>query len=74
LGAQAKSDATKRPVWFDGAWIDTPIYQREELPRGHRFSGPAIIEQLDTTVVIEPMDRARVDSCGNIIIEIGRNN
>jgi N-methylhydantoinase A len=68
-----KASVEKRPVWFKGAWIETPIYQREQLARGHQFSGPAIIEQLDATTVIEPEDRARVDTCGNIIIEIGRN-
>jgi N-methylhydantoinase A len=62
-----------RPVWFDGRWIDTPVYQREQLPRDTAFAGPVIVEQLDATTVIEPQDRARVDSCGNIIIQIGGN-
>jgi N-methylhydantoinase A len=62
-----------RSVWFDSRWIETPIYQREQLPRGAEFDGPAIIEQLDATTVVEPQDRARVDSSGNIVIEIGRN-
>jgi N-methylhydantoinase A len=52
--------------------MEVPIYQREELVRGQQFSGPAIIEQLDTTTVVEPGDRARVDFCGNLIIEIGK--
>ena len=69
----AKRDTETRAVWFDGGWIETPIFQREHLMRGHLFSGPAIIEQLDTTTVIEPQDQARVDMCGNVIIEIGRN-
>ena len=46
-------------VWFDGGWMDTPVYRREWLPAGCALStGPAIIEQLDTTTVIEPGDRA----------------
>jgi N-methylhydantoinase A len=71
--ANANSGPGKRSVWFNGAWMETPIYQREQLTRGHELSGPAIVEQLDATTVIEPEDRARVDACGNIIIEIGRN-
>ena len=61
-----------RPVWFDGSWVETPIYQRELLRSKQQLAGPAIIEQLDTTTVIEPADRAHVDACGNVIIEIGR--
>ena len=36
-----------------------------------KFVGPAIVEQLDATTVIEPQDTARIDRCGNIVIEIG---
>jgi N-methylhydantoinase A len=62
-----------RSVWFDGTWIETPVYQREQLPRYAAIAGPAIAEQLDATIVIEPQDRARIDQCGNIVIEIGGN-
>ncbi len=62
-----------RPVWFDGRWIETPIYRREHLFSGQEFGGPAIIEQLDATTVVEPQDRARVDSFGNLIIEMEKN-
>jgi N-methylhydantoinase A len=62
-----------RSVWFDGTWIETPVYQREQLPCDAVFAGPAIAEQLDATIMIEPQDRARIDPCGNIVIEIGGN-
>jgi N-methylhydantoinase A len=58
-------------VWFDGGWQDTPIYRREHLPAGATLVGPAIVEQLDTTTVIEPGDRARVDALGNLEISVG---
>ncbi|MEO3389068.1 hydantoinase/oxoprolinase family protein [Mesorhizobium sp. CAU 1741] len=61
-----------RPVWFDGQWIDTPVYAREKLPLDAAITGPAILEQLDATTVIEPGDRATGDHEGNIIIEVGR--
>ena len=63
----------RRPVWFDGAWIETPVYDRGKLPIGVAFDGPAILEQLDATTVIEPGDRAIADGDGNIVIEIGRS-
>ena len=61
-----------RPVWFAGAWVDTPIYARERLPLDATVVGPAILEQMDATTVLEPGDRAISDADGNIIIEVGR--
>ena len=58
-----------RPVYF-GGWIDTPIYQRPSLAPGHRFNGPAIVEQADTTSVIEPGMTARIDAFHNILVEM----
>jgi N-methylhydantoinase A len=63
--------AESRPVWFSGGWVDTPVFQRQNLAAGDRFYGPAVIEQLDTTIIIEPPDSAHVDALGNIVIEIG---
>ncbi len=61
----------KRQVWFAGDWHDTPVYARERLPLDAEIEGPAILEQLDTTTVIEPGDRAASDADGNIIITVG---
>jgi N-methylhydantoinase A len=61
-----------RPVWYDGKWHDTPIYDRERLPLDATLDGPAILEQMDATTVIEPGDRAVSDADGNIIIEVGK--
>jgi len=57
-----------RPVYFDGAFVDTPIYLRENLHVGQRITGPAIVEQLDTTTVIEPEMACLVDENGHMII------
>jgi N-methylhydantoinase A len=61
---------TKRSVRFDGAWLDTPIYRREHLRESQTIAGPAIVEQIDTTVLIEPGCKASVDGFGNIIIKV----
>lgn len=58
-----------RPVHF-GRWYDTPIHDRSRLEPGTVIEGPAIIEQADTTTVIEPGMVARVDAYGNILVEI----
>ncbi len=40
-------------AWF-GEWQETPIYNRERLGPGHRFAGPAIVVQMDSTAVVPP--------------------
>jgi N-methylhydantoinase A len=66
----ASGPAGTRPVWFEQQWRETPVYRREHLPVGATLTGPAIIEQLDATTVIEPGDRARVDRLGNLEITV----
>jgi N-methylhydantoinase A len=58
-----------RQAYFDG-WVECPLYAREKLGNGNRLAGPAIIEQVDSTIVIHPGQRAFVDGFGNIIIEV----
>jgi N-methylhydantoinase A len=56
-------------VYFDGEWMETPIYVRDKLRPGNNIPGPAIVVQVDTTTVIEPRYKGSVDSYGNILIE-----
>jgi N-methylhydantoinase A len=58
-----------RQVYFKGTWHETDIYSRLELPVGAKISGPAILEQPDTTVLIEPGLVGKVDAFGNTLIE-----
>jgi len=53
----------------DGA-VEAQVYHRDALIPGHRIAGPAVVEQLDTTVLIYPGDTARVDEALNLIIEL----
>lgn len=71
-GRKATAEPTgHRPVIFDGAAHDTPIYWRDHLPLDVTLTGPAIIEQMDTTILIPPGDRAEGEKDGNIIIHVG---
>jgi N-methylhydantoinase A len=58
-----------RKVHFADAWHETAIYDRLKLPVGSEITGPAILEQPDTTVLIEPGLVGRVDAFGNTLIE-----
>ncbi len=60
-----------RQVWFaESGWTATPVYRRDWLPVDAAFDGPAIIEQLDCTSVIEPANRVGLDKLGNLRIAI----
>ncbi len=73
LGAADAAEAITghRGVWFPeaGDFVTTPIYDREKLQAGHRFTGPAVVEQMDTTTVVLPGMTARVDEYLNLILE-----
>ena len=60
-----------RKVYFKDKFINTPIYSRDRMPFEFEIKGPAIIEQMDTTTLIEPEDRAFGDNLGNMFIEVG---
>ncbi len=59
-----------RRVWFDG-WVDTPVFWRDHLPATATLQGPAIVEQMDCTLVLEPGDHAVQDADGNLIVTLG---
>lgn len=66
----AEARVGTRKARFDRRWYDATIYSREKLPATAEFAGPAIVEQSDTTVVIDPGATARADGFGNIIITV----
>ncbi len=71
-GGAQDAIVSRRDVWFRGRdFMDTPIFDRSKLGPGHQFSGPAIVEQTDTTTVIPPDSMVEVDKMGNILIKLG---
>lgn len=72
LDAPTPRGETARPVWFsETGWTDTPIVPRASLPPGTELAGPAIVEQLDTTIVLSPGMRAEADQIGNLVVHVG---
>lgn len=67
---ESTAPAASRSVWFEGGYMETPIYRREALAVGQSIQGPAIVEQMDTTVVLDPRTRGDVDRSGNLILTI----
>jgi N-methylhydantoinase A len=71
-GAAMPAPISRRPVYFGGSEpYDTPIYWRPDLPAGATLTGPAIIDQLDSTTVLPPGDSLTVDRWSNIVIKVG---
>jgi N-methylhydantoinase A len=67
-GSAEAAIVSRRPLFADGAWHEAPVYQREMLPLGAVFAGPAVVQQVDATTIIEPGWTARVDKIGNLRI------
>ena len=67
-GDAAPAPPGSRRVWIGHAWREVPVHARLELPAGCTITGPAIFEQADTTVYLEPDMQARVDRLGNLVI------
>jgi N-methylhydantoinase A/oxoprolinase/acetone carboxylase beta subunit len=77
----AKPDSTaravrkgSRPVYFPdaGRFLDCPVYDRFAMSPGKRLRGPAVIEELESTVVIGPGTIAEIDDSGNVVATLPR--
>jgi len=66
LGTPGDALIGTRPLYADGGWHEARVYQREKLGEGARISGPAILQQVDATTVLEPGCEAVVDALGNL--------
>jgi N-methylhydantoinase A len=71
-GDAADARSGSRDVYFGehGEFVDTPIYDRARLRPGAELDGPAIVEQSDTTVLLPPGTRARVDAYLNLVLDV----
>lgn len=74
-GAARKSEADaavigRRPLFADGGWHEAKVYDRDLLPIDACLSGPAVIQQIDATTVLEPGSTATVDAIGNLRIKV----
>lgn len=58
-----------RQTYFHKQFISTAVYDRSLLKPGDLISGPAIVEQLDSTTVVWPAQHARVDTYRNLILD-----
>ena len=69
-GATPPSGQTRMVHFAAAGFLEAPVYSRESLLAGHTISGPAIVDQPDTTTVIFPGQTAEVDAYGNLIATV----
>ncbi len=71
-GTLADARVARRPVYFDevGDFVDTAVFDRTKLTSGVELEGPAIVEQMDSTVVIPQGATGKVDQHLNLVVEV----
>jgi N-methylhydantoinase A len=57
-----------RPVYFDGGFVETPVYEHDLLVPGNKIVGPAILEGRNTTMPLHPGQELTVDPFNNLTI------
>ena len=70
FGRKGTGDAHKgtRSVYFDGAFVESSVYDGALLESQDEFEGPAIIEYADAEIVVPPSMKVRTDDASNVIL------
>lgn len=59
----------QRLLWFrDTGAVDGTVYDRKRMPSGLEIIGPAVIESLDSTVLVPPSWKAKMDPDGFVLL------
>ena len=71
ISAQTARKGSRRAYFPElGGYVDTPVYDRYGLLPGTGLSGPAIIEERESTVIVGPDCRFHIDEQLNLIVEL----
>jgi N-methylhydantoinase A len=72
VGEQPVKEAFKgeRDIFLEGKLVRTPLYERKFLKRGNVIHGPAIIEQMDSTILLPLGFKSIVDKYLNVVVRI----
>ena len=75
LAGGTVGDAVKgvRPAYFaeTRGFVDTTVYDRERLHPGFAFTGPAVVEEEGSTLVVGPSGHVHVSRTGNLVVTLG---
>ena len=68
--ADVRRKSTRRAYFPEArGYADTPVYDRYQLPAGTSLTGPAIVEERESTTVLPPGVTATVDEYASLIAE-----
>jgi N-methylhydantoinase A len=70
-GGDGAAEKRTRALYSEGVWSEARVLDRHRLRAGTEIEGPAIVQQLDATTVIERRATATVDAVGNVRIKVG---
>ncbi len=59
----------REEVVFPEGSLPSNLYEREKLAPGNEIAGPALLLQLDSTIVVPPGWGGSVDAFGNLVLE-----
>ncbi|RKQ60574.1 N-methylhydantoinase A [Thermovibrio guaymasensis] len=59
-----------KKVFFNEEWIETPVVDREKLPAGCSFEGPAVVVEYSSTTLVPPGFNLKIDRFKNLILEV----
>jgi N-methylhydantoinase A len=61
----------RRSIWIKGQGaVEATIIDRAQMPEGFAIAGPAVIESLDSTILVPPPWTARMDANGFVILSL----
>ncbi len=72
-GPTAPREPRARSMWHPArsGFETVPVWRQQDLEPGREYPGPLLIEQRETTTVVGPRDRARVDVDRTLFVEVG---
>ncbi|MBV6307245.1 hydantoinase/oxoprolinase family protein [Candidimonas humi] len=67
-----KQSSKERSVWIasEDAWGSAPVLAREAMQEGSSITGPAVIEDASSTLIVPVGAAATLDSAGNLIVDL----
>ena len=61
-----------RSAWFqETGFVEAAVHDRYTLGPGREVAGPCVVEERESTVVIGPGGRGRVDPSGSLVVDVG---
>jgi len=66
----AAARKSTREAYVDGAFREHAVFDRYALAAGATFDGPAIVEERESTTLIDPDSSVRVDEVGNLLVDL----